>query len=428
MYRFVQTGALLLLLVLGASTALASPQDNFRKAQQAFKAGQYEKALEWFRKARRAGLENVAIYYNLGVTYYRLGRYSEAEKAFLATARYPKMAPLAWYNLGLVKRQQGDKKTAVAWFRKASKGTRDPKLRKLAADRLAELHSRWRGFASAGIGYDDNITLLNDVINIPSGRADSFVELYANTRGILSGTIRDGLLLKAGAFADLYTSLSQYDYNEFNIGLYKTRPLAKWATESGLRLSRSNYGGRGYLQILGLELRAKRTLSPGTRLQMRLRVRDLQAVDNVYDYLSGSSYDLRVGARWRQGPNDTLRVYYQYQDNDRNDRFIDAANFRSVSPQRHRVRVTWRHKLTPDWKLRLAAEYRISRYRTDNLEAGVPIRRKDDRLRGLFEASRKLNRQTDLVFSYHYTDNSSSISRYDYQRNVLMASVQYTFE
>lgn len=428
MHRFVQSGALVLLLVLGSSIAVASPKDDFRKGQQAFREGQYQQALEWFQQARRGGLKNVAIHYNLGVTYYRLGRYRKAESAFLTTARYPRMAPLAWYNLGLVKQKQGDREAAAKWFRKARDESRDPKLRRLAAERLAALKSRWQSFASAGIGYDDNITLLSDVVNIPSGRADNFLELYASTRGILSGSRQDGILLKAGAFTDQYTSLSQYDYTELNIGLYKTRPLDKWATESGLRLSRSNYGGRGYLRILGLELRGKRTLSPATRLQLRLRLRDLQAVDNIYDYLSGSSYDLRAAARWRPDSNNTLRAYYQFQNNNRNDRVIDAANFRSASPQRHRLRISWRHKLRPDWKIRLAAEYRMSRYQTDNLEAGVPVRRKDDRLRGLFEASHKLNRQTDLIFSYLYTDNSSTISRYDYQRNVLMAAVQYTFE
>ncbi len=427
MYQFVQHHVLGLLLLLTTGIAVASPADDFRKGQQAFRSGQYQQALEWFQQARRAGLKNVAIHYNLGVTYYRLGRYHEAEQAFLATARYPEMAPLAWYNLGLVKRQQGDKKAAAEWFRKAREGSRDSKLRQLAAERLAELRAHWQGFVSAGIGYDDNITLLSDVVNIPSGRSDTFFELYASTRGILSGRRQDGILLRAGVFADRYASLGQYDYSEFNVGLYKTRPLAKWATEGGLRLSRSSYGGRDYLQILGLELRGHRNLTHGTRLQVRLRLRDLQAVDNIYDYLSGSSYDLRVATRWRLDTDNVLRAYYQYQDNNRNDRVIDATNFRSVSPQRHRLRLAWHHSITPAWQLRLAAEYRRSRYKTDNLEAGTPIRRKDDRLRGQLELRRKLDRQTALVFSYQYTDNGSSIARYDYQRKVLLASVQHAF-
>ncbi len=432
---FHRAALALLLLGAGIGSALASAEDDFRKGQQAFKAGRYEQALGWFEKARRAGMRNAAIYYNLGVTHYRLGHYREAEKAFLETTRFPKLAPLAWYNLGLVKLRQGDRKAAADWFRKAADGTDDPKLRSLANDRLADLQprKRWRSFAYAGLGYDDNITLTSDVITVPTGKSDSFLELYAHTRGVLSGTLRDGILLRAGAFGDFYASLSDYNYLEFNAGLYKSLPIGNWRTEGGLRFSRSRYGFADYLQITSLVLRGKRRLSPRSQLQMRFRLRNLDAIDNRYDYLSGSSYDLRIGARWRTGSRGSLRAYYQFQDNDRND-LRTATEFHSVSPQRHRLRLTWRNRLSDAWQMRLAGEYRLSLYPEDNLynSGAIRIRREDNRWRALAEVTRALSRQTDLVFSYVYTNNDSNLTLpgivdYDYTRNMFLASLQHSF-
>lgn len=423
-----------LLFTLGTTALTAAPADDFRQGQQAFRQGQYEQALHWFEKARKAGMNNAAIHYNLGVTHYRLGRYSEAEKAFLRTARFRKMAPLAWYNLGLVKLRQGDRKAAAGWFRKAKDATRDPKLRTLAEQQFkAASRSRWRAYAYAGIGYDDNITLTSDVLNLQTGKSDSFIELFATTRGILSGSLRNGVILRASAFGDLYFSQSDYNYTEFNAGLYKSLPLGRWNTESGVRLSRSNYGGTGYLQIASLDLRGMRRLNRTTRLDLRLRFRSLDAIDPRFDYFSGSSYDLRIGGRWRTGADSALRAYYQYQDNDRND-IRNGADFRSVSPQRHRLRLTWRGRLTRNWKMHLAGEYRLSDYKDENVYSAVPrtIRRKDTRWRALVEVSRRLSSKTDLVFSYTYTNNDSNltipnVADYDYTRNVLLASVQVAF-
>ncbi len=433
MKRIMQGSLLALLLNLVTGLAIAAAIDDFKAGQKAFKAGDYQKALSLFQKARRSGMKNAAVHYNIGVTYYKLGRYAEAEKAFLETARYPKMASLAWYNLGLVRLAQGDKKAAREWFAKARKETDDPKLRALADQQLAGLKSRWRSFAYAGIGYDDNITLTSDVITVPTGKSDGFVELYAHTRGILSGSLRDGVLLRAGAFGDFYFDLTNYNYTEINGGIYKTLPLGQWATEGGLRISQSNYGGTGYLQIASLILGGKRNLSRQTRLELRFRLRNLNSVEDRYDYLSGSSYDLRVGARWRTGKTGSLRAYYQFQDNDRND-FRTATEFHSLSPQRHRVRVTWRNRIGENWKIRLAGEYRKSLYKDENVynSGAIRVKREDDRLRALAEVTRMLNRKTDLVFSYVYTDNASNLTLpgivdYDYTRNMFLASVQYMF-
>ena len=92
-----------LLMSLGMHSAMASATDDFRKGQQAFKQGDYQAALRWFRKARRQGLNNAAIFYNLGVTHYKLRQYGQAEKASCRPRVFPSSPPWlgttwAWSN------------------------------------------------------------------------------------------------------------------------------------------------------------------------------------------------------------------------------------------------------------------------------------------------------------------------------------------
>jgi len=162
-------------------------------------------------------------------------------------------------------------------------------------------------------------------------------------------------------------------------------------------------------------------------LRLKLRLRDISAIDTRYRYLDGSSHDLRVEGRWKLANNAQFRTYYEIQFNDRNDR-TTATTFTSFSPLRQRIRADYTFNIKQGWEGRIAGEYRISDYPDANIETGgVEIKRKDDRMRALLEATKPINRDTSTTLSYTYTDNSSNIDRYTYQRNVLMANINYSF-
>src|SRR5437868_5941908 len=74
-----------LLTVLCALSARAAPIDDAKKAfaegKAAFERGEYEKALSAYQRANMI-LPAPNLYYNIGATYERLGRYQEAALAF----------------------------------------------------------------------------------------------------------------------------------------------------------------------------------------------------------------------------------------------------------------------------------------------------------------------------------------------------------
>ena len=86
----------------GTTMERESASDLFAVGQHSFKAGNHEKALIYFLKARDAGMVKPSLFYNLGVCHYRLGQYSEASETFMEIISNSEMAPLVYYNLGLI--------------------------------------------------------------------------------------------------------------------------------------------------------------------------------------------------------------------------------------------------------------------------------------------------------------------------------------
>src|SRR6187402_3441679 len=89
-----------------SSTAHATPSEDYRSGLQAFGTGQYELALSHFEAARRDGMSSVTLHYNLGSTYYRLGRLDEALEQFASIADDESWAELAHYNMGLIEERR----------------------------------------------------------------------------------------------------------------------------------------------------------------------------------------------------------------------------------------------------------------------------------------------------------------------------------
>jgi Tfp pilus assembly protein PilF len=419
-----------ILFFIATAVAAATDSQYFDKGMKAFRSGDYQQAAESFEQARKAGMEIPAIYYNLGVSYYHLGDWEKAEDMFLRTSRFADMAPLAFYNLGLVNLKKGDKQKAKLWFAEAVQATDDARLKKMASDqldKLVQVREAWLNFVSVGGGYDSNVTLDNDTLTSVSSKSDYFMEVYGYTRGVLQGTSDDGVLLKASLFGDVYRTETDYNLIEGNVGIYKSFPLSAWNNEAGGYVTYSTLGGEGYLQSGNLSWATTRNFSKQYRLRMRVRLRQISAVDSQYSAVDGNAQDFRIEGRWVPNPYNKLRATYQLELNDRNGSET-ATTFSSLSPTRNTVKLEYTRLLGENWTMRMSGAYRNSSYSQDNIEAdGTVIQRNDDRWRGYFELSRILNKNTTLSFDYTYTDNSSNIERYSYTQSIVMANLLFLF-
>lgn len=426
---------LLILLAAGSASALAQTavQSQFETGRQAFQAGHYREAVRAFEQARDAGMNTPALWYNLGVCYYRLGEYDKSESAFRRTARFKAMAPAAYYNLGLIELRRERTEQARSWFERARDNTQDAKLRTLASHMLERIargelaQKAWTGILYAGLGHDDNVTLENTALAQATGKSDTYAELFASTRGVLSGARRDGVLLKANAYRLSYNNQTQFDMTVLTAGLYRTKPIGDWDGEAGAYYTHSTLGGHGYLGMTSLSLQATNYPSRTTRLRIRYRYHHESALDSRYNYLDGNVHDLRAEGRWLLDNGRRLRAYYRLEIENRSD-LRTATTFTSVSPTRHTAHVDLTVPVAEGWDVNAMAEYRRSRYADANvLTTGQSIRREDDRARARLRLTRQFNPRTALELQYTYTDNSSNIATYTYSRHVVSAALQYLF-
>ncbi|MFN8277271.1 MAG: tetratricopeptide repeat protein [Chitinophagales bacterium] len=179
------------LICVAVVSNAASADANFAKANAAYKAGQYDEAITLYRQVRSAGVENAALYYNLGNAYYKNEQTGEA---ILQYERALKLAPNdedVLHNLKLANLKTTDRLPAV------------PQLAIVKGwDRL--LHGRSSGsWAWICIGcLWAMMALLSLRLFLSSGR------------GVILSLV---LLLAIGTVATGYASVSQY-HDEENSG------------------------------------------------------------------------------------------------------------------------------------------------------------------------------------------------------------------
>lgn len=425
-----------LLLFTAQVLATTQAQQYFDRAMDAFRKSDYSQALDGFSAAVAAGLDTPAVYYNLAVCYYRTGAYAQAQQNFLKTARFADMAALAYYNLGLVSIKQQDRAAALSWLNKSRQASTDAKLDRLVAAVLEQLEgddvssrvdhqataAQWSGVIFAGLGHDDNVTLDNSDLVLVSRQSATVAELFVNTKGILSGSEKNGFLFRGSLYADMNDGHNNINIAALDGGLYLARRTGIWSNEYGFSLSRLTLGGDDYLDKAGLGLSTSSRLSETFRLDMRLRARVIRSRNVLYDPLEGRSQDIRVSGKWSPDDFHDIKLQYQLYNNDRND-LETATRYSSFSYIRHKFRAEYKYRITPRYGIRLAAGYRQSDYKDDNIEAGnVRVRRRDDRARYLLGLDYHWSRETLVGLKYEHVNNDSNIDRFDYASNRLLAS------
>ena len=380
----------------------------FAQATEAFEAGDYRRAIDLFSAAIDGGAEGPAAPYNLGVSLYRLGDYTQAAERFrLLGAEFPALRELADYNLGLALLALNQPEGArAAWMRAALSA--DPAIADLAraglgrlpAGRPAAARTAWIRFLDLGLGHDDNVALREDT-SLPAGQtSDSpFAEIYGYASGPISA--RTPLLLDLSGYLVRYPDAGRFDQNSLRVATRYRRAGALWMFDVGPHFSYTTLDGAGFEQQLGFELRGVRRLGDRQTLELRVGHDRIDAPEAVYAFVEGSRQRLR--AAWEQRA-DRVRWRLRY-DLERNDR--DGAN---VTADRQRFAAEARRQLGADWYLDLGLVYRISRF-TDLAEP------RKETLREFFATTRRtLPADWLLSIDYRYSDNDATDSFFNYAR------------
>lgn len=408
---------------LGRSAEHLAASSSFQAGQKAFEAGKYQEALTLFNQARAAGLDKPALYHNIGVCAYKLGRYEEARQAFLQAATFAQMAPLASYNLALVADKQGDPEAAMAWLKKslATADKKDRKLVLLAQTALSRIESRqgkkgpWMGFVSLGLGYDDNVTMVeNNDLQLASEEGDSFTDLFAFARTPFWGdSAGQGPYLQGSLSIRDYTDLHEYDTGALQLeGRYRHNS-GDFQLEGGAAYNYVYWDHGGYSQSPLFILQARRFISDSSFFRLAYQYAYLDMLHSDYDYLQGSQQRATAEFSTPTGPS-RLLLGYSLEENHRRDK--------EFSPRRHLFRVTLELPPLARVTALVAASYRHSTY-----DLAGSHERNDDRYETSLRLGYALTQKWEASALIRHTNNNSTHALYDYSRTVTSISLGYSF-
>ncbi len=404
------------MLMLVAFESRASAEEDFESGKELFKSARYSEALKKFEQARKQGLKTVALYYNLGSTYYKLGDYSNAARNYHIVRQYPEMKALAEYNLGLVSVQMEDPVEAQKWFAAVIAGTDDKKLLRLSRAQLERAQKNakpWSVFAGLAFGYDNNINVIPED-EFPAGVSDTYLDVSAMAEVLLSGRKREGYLAEV-----LYSSIDYSDENNFDqallrLGLNKTKTINDWQSSVKLNIDQFTYGGEDLQTVYRLEGQVKKDLSKNDRLSLRLRYDDVNMDNDRYSYLEGSMQQFRIEMR-HAGKSAIQRYYYELELNNRED-----TSTTSYSPTRHTFRGIYTKLLDNKWSYSGDLAFRLSEYPR-------PGARTDNRWKLSLSTDYRLDKTLKVKFKLMHTINESDDASYDYDRTLLSVGFSKLF-
>jgi tetratricopeptide (TPR) repeat protein len=426
--RLVVLVSLVLCVATGRPARAATPgAQAFEQGVQAFRAGNYQGALQSFLDARQAGLDTPGLRYDLGATYYRLGRYAEAEREFEALARDPEWAPLAHYNLGLTAQRMGRERQAAEHFEQARRATTDRNLRALAATALERLGRsppapRTSAVVSLAGGYDSNVTLSQDAATVgASHQSDSFVETLAAASHRLTENTARGWVAHGGLVVRRYRDLDRFDLAGLRGGLSYETDSGGLQTSAGGYFDTVYIGGNRLEQVAMVDAQVRSRLDAGGELRGRYQLGRI-AGGGGFEYLDGWQQRLSADAGFALG-SAFLRVGYQLELNNRRD-LQQGAEFFSASPTRHSLLATVALRELGGWQTEARGEYRVSRYRDPDRQNGLEVTRKDHRYGFALRGSRPLSVLWRAFVDTSYYRDDSNLDTYDYSRYQLMVGIE----
>jgi hypothetical protein len=413
MFRALLFTAACMLFARSAHGADASAL--FAEGERAFSAGEHSEALRLFTEARDAGSAGPSSYYNIGVCQYLLRDYAAAEATFAElAARFPAMRELAEYNRGLALRARGESADARVAFERA-RASGDEKVAALARAQLLQLGTpsardepRWSGYLSGGVGYDDNVALLDELVLTSGSSSSPLVEaLGVLTRDFGSGPLR----IDASGYWVRYSGADEFDQSALRVALVTEHDLGAWTLVAGPTLAQTTLDGDGFEDLIGVDLRLRRSFSESLSFETRFIYDDADAGDARFAYLEGSRRQLRL-ALAHSGAG-RARVGYDLESNDRADPGVSAS--------RQRWSVTYQWQLPAQWTADVGLVHRKSRYR----DASLP---REERLLVLsFGARRDLQIGWALAADYRWSDNDSTVDAFSYDAQRVSLGLSRSF-
>lgn len=416
----------------------AGRDDHYRQGVSAFKTQDYHTALQHFEAAWRDGNRSQTLIYNLGVTYYKLGRSAESEQHFTQLLPYSRWASLARYNLGLAAKQQGDTRKAIVHFQAVYRAAGNTRLGRLAAEQLNQLgaqpvavptEKKWYALATLGIGHDSNVIAFPDQLQQDASQGeDNFTELLAYGQTYVAGSRNDGLRLYGYGYSKQFSDLDFLNIGIYSIGLARDLRRGDWRLDYGGAVTRTSVDGEALTTEAKLRIGA--TLEDGRNKYTFVYHPGYHDAGDVYPQLEGTVQ--RFDAKWQRESNAWRWIAgYRFEVHDRDD-LESGSDFFSYSPTRHRIEFAADWFVTPNWTLNAGVSQQNSKYDGENRLTDLDgqfkqQQREADKLELWLQSDYDLTRKLRLRAEVRQTDNEDNFEFYDYDRLTVKAALEYAF-
>ncbi|BES69815.1 hypothetical protein RE428_08330 [Marinobacter nanhaiticus D15-8W] len=423
-----------------ASPAFAEQEDagkTFREGVIAFQGGDLQRSRELLEQAAAMGYAASALHYNLGVVYYRLERYGRAETAFERLLDTPHR-DLARYNLGLIAKATGRAARADRLFLEVANTATESNLRVLARRQLdlqkgpVDHATSWLLFASAGLGYEENLSLLPDTA--ASEDNDTYHELVLYTRGPLMNLDAD-----MGSESRIEAQASYYQRHYHHDRPYNTDALkggVSWYVDDGNASRRvgvdqvyfwaDSASRETHTGLYGDWRWGTCTTGVSGRCQLKAEITRVHPFEG-YEAYRGMRYNAlgRYRADWGDWRGSAS---YELELNARED-FSTYTQYVDVSPARHKFELGVDYVATRNLLVGGALEYRLSRYEDayrfpagSTFESGE---RSDDRYAASLQMEYAFLAAWSVVLDATYERNESSLSQYSYENRSYQLTLSY---
>ena len=406
-----------LLLAAPVAVVAATAREAFQQGVEAAQEDEYQQAIEHFEAARRAGLDTGALHFNLGVALYRVGRLDDAEAAFRRAVDSGSMVAPAYYQLGRIARERGDRARARSAFRRAERAASTAPLRQRARDALVALNAAptppdyvYLGF---GGGHDSNIALTPSDASGASEVSDQFLDAVLVARWPLGARA----YLRGSAYTQRFLDESDSNLLSLRGGIGRVGRLGdSWRWDVWIDGRHQRYGGDPFEDALLGGGRLKRPLGPDWSLELDYQLEvangasDFGFLDGL-EHALGASLDERGRTGWDLSAGIGV--------SDRDD--LDTANeFFSFSWQEIELAADYTVQLDDLHHLTFSGDWRRRDYDGREVRNGVPSgTREDDRIGFGVALERQLDRDWDARASLRVEERDSTLSGFDYDRTVL---------
>lgn len=396
-------------------------QASEKKGVAAFEAGEYKKALEYFADAIKLGSTKPSLYYDIGVTHYKLKQYAEADEAFKKVAESPKWESLAFYNRALIAYRTNQPELAEQLITISIRLSQSPGLTALnfsLRDRLENnvlVKSPWSKLIYFGLGYNDNVVLSEAGATSISGKSDAFLDVIGNVKRTFSTKNSKKLDFVVQASLREYTQLSEYNQVGLRTGF--TKELGRPNSSIGLYVENDALGGKNFELIGSLEYKRKLAAFKKYSPEFSYSFSNYTMQDSNYDYLGGIRHQVQL-ATTKKLEKGSLKTYLRTEYNDRKDEVL-SGDFYSYSPLRAGIGAVYTRNLSSREVVTGSLFLQQSHFLDPDSRSGVFKTRED----GLAELRLSFAHVTPgrWVYRANYirTDNSSNYSEFSYSQNIV---------